>query len=226
MDASGKDGVIRNVLAAVDPQGCEVHSFGAPSSEELDHDFIWRHARLAPRRGHIGVFNRSYYEEVLVVRVHPELLAAQRTPSRLARGDVWAERFESIRDHERHLGRSGTAVLKFFLNVSPEEQRHRFLERLAESRKNWKFNPRDVRERKHWASYQQAYEEAIRNTATREAPWFVVPADSKWYTRLVVGAAIADTLLGLELAYPSLGAERGAAMASAREELLEEADGR
>jgi PPK2 family polyphosphate:nucleotide phosphotransferase len=227
MDASGKDSVIRHLTAGLNPLGCAVHAFKAPTGDELDHDFLWRHAVRAPRRGEIGIFNRSHYEEVLVVRVHPELLDAQRLPPALAGDDLWDARLEDIRDYERHLGRNGTVVRKFFLNVSRDEQKQRFLERLDEPTKHWKFAARDVQERGHWASYQRAYEDAIRKTATAEAPWFVVPADHKWYTRLVVAAAVVETLLSLDVDYPATDPARRAALERAREELLaeEEASG-
>ena len=206
MDAAGKDSTIAHVMSGLNPQGCEVSSFKAPSTDELAHDFLWRTTLRLPQRGHIGVFNRSYYEEVLVVRVHPEILAAQRLPPAVMSKRIWTERFEDIVAYERHLARSGVAVMKFFLHVSKEEQKRQFLERLDTPSKNWKFSARDVRERAHWREYMAAYEDMIRQTATPSAPWFVVPADHKWFTRLVVAAAIGDRLKGLGLHYPTIDA--------------------
>src|SRR6476660_5902178 len=194
MDAAGKDGAIKHVMSGVNPQGVQVYSFKQPSAEELDHDFLWRSARVLPERGRIGIFNRSYYEEVLVVRVHDELLGRQHLPSALVTKDIWNERFEDIRCFERHLHRSGTLVLKFFLHVSKKEQRKRFLERLDKPEKNWKFSAGDIKERQCWDDYMNAYEELIAATSTERSPWYVVPADNKWYTRLVVAAAIVETL--------------------------------
>ena len=208
MDAAGKDSVIKHVFSGVDPTGCEVRSFKQPSSEELDHDFLWRTTIRLPERGRIGIFNRSYYEEVLIVRVHPEILAGQKLPPELVGKKIWEHRYEDIRAHERMLARNGTVVRKFFLNVSKGEQRKRFLERLDEPTKNWKFALGDVKEREHWDDYREAYEDAIRETATKDAPWYVVPADNKWYTRLVVAAAVVDTLEELELASPKVDAAR------------------
>ena len=212
MDAAGKDGTIRQVMSGVNPQGCQVFSFKAPSSEELDHDFLWRCARALPERGRIGIFNRSYYEEVLVVRVHAELLGRERLPDSLVTDAVWAERYDSMRDFERHLARNGTVVRKFFLNVSKEEQRRRFLSRLEEPDKHWKFNAADVAEREHWDRYMAAYQETIRATATPESPWIVVPADHKWFTRLIVARAIVETLESLDLRYPEASAEHRATL--------------
>jgi len=203
MDAAGKDGAIAHVMSGINPQGCQVYSFKAPSAEELDHDFLWRTARCLPEGGRIGIFNRSYYEEVLVVRVHPELLAAQRLPE-AAGPKLWKHRFDSIVDHERHLTRNGTRVLKFFLHVSKKEQKRRFLDRLEQPEKNWKFSLGDVRERGLWREYMDAYEDMIRHTATPEAPWFVVPADHKWFARLVVSAAIVDAMKKLDLRFPTV----------------------
>src|SRR5258707_8099296 len=186
MDAAGKDGIINHVMTGINPQGCQVYSFKAPSAPELQHDFLWRTTRCLPERGHIGIFNRSYYEEVLVVRVHPEILKSQKTPQSLVGKNIWEERFEDIRCFERHMARSGTVIRKFFLNVSKKEQKKRFLARLDEPEKNWKFSAADIRERQCWDDYQQAYEEMIGNTAAEHAPWYVVPADNKWFTRLVV----------------------------------------
>jgi len=204
MDAAGKDGIIKHVMSGVNPQGCQVYSFKAPSDLELQHDFLWRTTRDLPERGHIGIFNRSYYEEVLVVRVHPEILQSQKTPRQLCGKNIWEERFEDIRSFERHMARSGTVIRKFFLNVSKKEQKKRFLERLEEPEKNWKFSASDIRERKYWDDYQKAYEEMIGNTATERAPWYVVPADNKWFTRLVVSSVIVETLEALQLGYPKV----------------------
>ena len=207
MDAAGKDGTIKHVMSGVNPQGCEVHSFKAPSTEELDHDFLWRSARALPRRGHIGIFNRSYYEETLVVRVHQNILARQQLPGEIVTKNIWRERFEDISAWERYLSRQGVVVRKFFLHVSKEEQRQRFLERLEQPEKNWKFSPADVAERKHFAEYMNAYEDMIRHTATEASPWFVVPADRKWFTRLVVSAAIIDAIQSLDPRYPEVDAK-------------------
>ena len=204
MDAAGKDGIIKHVMSGVNPQGCQVFSFKAPSDLELQHDFLWRTTRDLPERGHIGIFNRSYYEEVLVVRVHPEILKSQKTPPSLVGKNIWEERFEDIRGFERHMARSGTVIRKFFLNVSKKEQKRRFLERLDEPEKNWKFSAADIRERRCWDDYQKAYEDMIANTATEHAPWYVVPADNKWFTRLVVSAVVVETLESLDLAYPKM----------------------
>jgi PPK2 family polyphosphate:nucleotide phosphotransferase len=204
MDAAGKDSVIKHVMTGLNPQGVEVHPFKAPSQEELDHDFLWRAGKRLPERGRIGIFNRSHYEEVLVVRVHPELLEKQKLPKQFVGKDIWQRRFDDIRGFERHLARNGTLVLKFFLNVSREEQRKRFLERIDEPAKRWKFSMGDVEERKLWDKYMDAYENMIRNTSTAEAPWFVVPADHKWFTRLVVAAAMVNALDGLKLEYPKV----------------------
>lgn len=204
MDAAGKDSVIEHVMSGLNPQGVEVHSFKQPSAEELDHNFLWRAARHLPERGRIGIFNRSYYEEVLVVRVHPELLEQQRLPESLSGKDIWRQRFDDIRAFERHLARNGTLVLKFFLNVSKEEQRKRFLDRIDEPAKRWKFSMNDVNERKLWDKYQNAYEDMIRQTSRPDAPWFVVPADHKWFTRMVVAGALVRELQALELDFPKL----------------------
>jgi PPK2 family polyphosphate:nucleotide phosphotransferase len=222
MDAAGKDGVIKHVMSGVNPQGCEVHSFKAPSAEEMDHDFMWRCTRLAPRRGQIGIFNRSYYEETLVVRVHPEILARQQLPKELVTDEIWSERFQDIRKWERYMARNGTIVRKFFLNVSKEEQKRRFLERIDDPAKNWKFSAGDVTERARWDEYMDAYEETIRETAREEAPWYVVPADNKWYTRLVVAAAIIDALASVDLHYPELDDAGKSRLAEAREKLVNE----
>ena len=225
IDASGKDGTIRHVMSGVDPQGCQVFSFKQPTSLELDHDFLWRCAVALPERGRIGIFNRSHYEEVAVVRVHRELLAAQKLPPELVDGDVWKQRFESIRDFERHLGRNGTVVRKFFLNLSREEQRRRFLARLDEPEKHWKFQAGDVAERAHWDAYMEAYESAIRHTATKAAPWFVVPADDKPFARLVVVRAIVDALLDLDLDWPRVTVKQRVELEAARARLLAEEEG-
>jgi len=204
MDAAGKDGVTKHVMSGVNPQGCEVHSFKAPTPEELDHDFLWRSARALPERGRIGIFNRSYYEEVLVVRVHPEILDRQKLPKGVDRKTIWEDRYKSIRAFERHLVRNGTKVLKFHLRISKEEQRQRFLDRLDEPGKRWKFSMNDVSERQHWDEYMKAYEEMIRATSTKEAPWYVVPSDDKWFARMFVAAALDDTLDSLKLEYPKV----------------------
>src|ERR1700758_735321 len=222
MDAAGKDGAIKHVMSGVNPQGCQVYSFKAPSEVELQHDFLWRTTRDLPERGHIGIFNRSYYEEVLVVKVHPEILKSQKTPSVLVGRKIWNERFEDIRCFERHMARSGTVIRKFFLNVSKKEQKKRFLERLEEPEKNWKFSASDVRERACWDDYQEAYEDMIRNTATEHAPWYVVPADNKWFTRLVISTVIVDTLESLDLAYPKVDAVKRKELEAAKKGLLEE----
>ncbi len=222
MDAAGKDSAIKHVLSGVNPQGCQVTSFKAPSSEELDHDYLWRCMKALPERGRIGIFNRSYYEEVLVVRVHESLLAAQKLPKGLATKKVWKQRFEDIRNVERYLARNGTLILKFFLNVSRDEQKKRFLERLDDPDKNWKFSVADANERGYWNDYMKAYDEMIRNTATKHAPWYVVPADNKWFTRAVVAAAIIEGLMGLGLAYPSVGAEKRQELDAARAALMAE----
>ena len=222
MDAAGKDGTIKHVMSGVNPQGCQVFSFKQPSAEDLDHDFMWRHSRCLPERGRIGIFNRSYYEEVLVVRVHQNILQAQRLPRPLIGKNIWEERLLDIATFEDYLGRQGFVVLKFFLHVSPEEQKRRFMERLDDPQKNWKFSPSDVKERQHWPEYMQAYEDAIRATASEQAPWFVVPADNKWFTRLVVAAAIVEALGALKLAYPAPDAAKRKDLAAAREILKRE----
>jgi PPK2 family polyphosphate:nucleotide phosphotransferase len=219
MDAAGKDSAIKHVMSGVNPQGCEVYSFKAPSSLELDHDFLWRCARRLPERGRIGIFNRSYYEEVLVVRVHRELLIRQKLPSGLVTKKIWQERFEDIRNFERYLARNGVLVLKFFLNVSRDEQKKRFLARLDEPEKHWKFRPSDIAERGYWDQYMAAYEAMIRETSTPHAPWYVVPADHKWYTRLVVAGAIVAGLESLDLSYPEIDAATRRRLKTARAEL-------
>jgi len=216
MDAAGKDSAIKHVMSGINPQGCQVFSFKAPSAEDLDHDFLWRTGKCLPERGRIGIFNRSYYEEVLVVRVHRELLDKQKLPPSLVTENIWKERYEDINAHERYLTRNGIAIRKFFLNVSRDEQKKRFLERLDRPEKNWKFSVDDARERGHWDDYMEAYEEMIRNTATPHAPWYVVPADRKWFTRLVVAAGIIEALHGLKLAYPTMDEAKRKELAAAR----------
>ena len=208
MDAAGKDGTIKHVMSGINPQGCQVFSFKAPSNEELDHDYLWRAARALPERGRIGIFNRSYYEEVLVVRVHEEILKSQKLPASLITKNVWRERYEDISNFERYLSRNGVIIRKFFLHVSNEEQRQRFLSRLREPDKNWKFSMADAKERNCWDAYQEAYEDAIRETASDQAPWYVVPADHKWFTRMVVAAAVVDALEELDLKYPVVDAHK------------------
>jgi PPK2 family polyphosphate:nucleotide phosphotransferase len=203
----------------VNPQGCQVFSFKAPTSEELDHDYLWRCMRCLPERGRIGVFNRSYYEETLVVRVHPQILERQKLPAELITKDIWEERHKDIRNFERYLSRNGILIRKFFLHVSKGEQKKRFLERLDKPEKNWKFSAGDAAERQHWDAYMEAYEDAIRATATKAAPWYVVPADNKWFTRIVVAAAVIDALASLDLEYPKLGKEQLKELAAAREAL-------
>jgi PPK2 family polyphosphate:nucleotide phosphotransferase len=226
MDAAGKDSVIKHVMSGVNPQGCRVHSFKAPSAEELDHDFLWRAAVRLPERGCIGIFNRSYYEEMLVVRVHPGLLAHQKLPPRLAGKDIWQGRFKTAREFESTLARNGTLVLKFFLNLSPEEQRQRFLARLEEPSKRWKFSMGDVAERALWDKYMRAYEDVIRNTSRPDGRWYVVPADKKWFTRLVVAAALVEALEALDLRYPKFDASSLPELRRARRALLKEAPAR
>jgi PPK2 family polyphosphate:nucleotide phosphotransferase len=224
MDAAGKDSTIEHVMSGVNPQGCQVFSFKQPSSEELDHDFLWRTSRSLPERGRIGIFNRSYYEEVLVARVHPEILEAQKLPPKCVSKEIWDERLEDIAAFERHLTRNGTVVLKFFLHVSKAEQKRRFLERIERHEKNWKFSAADARERRFWDAYMDAYERAIRATATKRAPWYVVPADNKWFTRLVVAAAIVDAMQSLDLHYPKIDAAQRKQLAAARKLLASERD--
>jgi PPK2 family polyphosphate:nucleotide phosphotransferase len=220
MDAAGKDGAIKHVMSGVNPQGCQVFSFKAPGSEDLDHDYLWRCMKCLPERGRIGIFNRSYYEETLAVRVHPEFLAKQKLPPQLVTKDIWKERFEDIRDFEQYLARNGTVVVKFFLHVSKKEQKKRFLERVENPEKNWKFSANDAKERKFWDDYMDAYEDTIRHTATKHAPWYVVPADNKWFTRVVVAAAVISALDSLDLAYPEVGEAQLAELAAAKRELL------
>ena len=220
MDAAGKDGAIKHVMSGVNPQGCQVFSFKAPTSEDLDHDYLWRCMKCLPERGRIGIFNRSYYEETLVVRVHRELLEKQKLPPDLITKDIWKERFQDIRSFERYLTRNGVAVRKFFLHVSNKEQKKRFLERIEEPEKNWKFSANDAKERGHWDDYMEAYEDMIRNTATKEAPWYVVPADNKWFTRAIVAAAVIDVLSSLDLHYPKVSEGKLKELASAKRALL------
>jgi PPK2 family polyphosphate:nucleotide phosphotransferase len=222
MDAAGKDGTIKHVTSGINTQGCHVTSYKQPSSEELDHDFLWRYMRNVPARGMIGIFNRSYYEELLVVKVHPELLDRQKLHASLVTRHLWDERYEDIRNYERYLDRNGVRVVKFFLHVSHAEQKRRFIERLDQADKHWKFSASDVAERKHWSAYQRAYEEAIRNTASKHAPWYVVPADNKWFTRLVVAAAVVDAIARLKLHYPAVGRGQRKALAKARRDLEDE----
>ncbi len=222
MDAAGKDSVIKHVMSGLNPQGVEVHSFKQPSVEELNHNFLWRAAQRLPERGRIGIFNRSYYEEVLVVRVHPELLDRQRLPNSLAGKDIWQQRFEDICGFERHLARNGTRIMKFFLHVSKEEQRKRFLDRIDEPAKRWKFSMGDVAERKLWDKYQHAYEDLIRQTSRPEAPWFVVPADHKWFTRMVVAGALVQELQALGLDFPKIEGKAFKELQEAAKALKEE----
>lgn len=226
MDTAGKDGVIEHVMSGVNPQGCMVHSFKAPSAEQLAHDFLWRAGCRLPERGQIGIFNRSYYEEALVVRVHENLLQAQGLPPGLIGKDIWKERFDSIRSFEKHLARNGTLVLKFFLNVSKDEQKKRLLARIDDPAKHWKFSPSDLSERQYWDDYQRAYQKMIAHTASEQAPWHVVPANNKWFTRLVVAATIIDALGKLDLDFPEVSDEARADMAKAREQLLAEGGGK
>ena len=216
MDAAGKDGAIKHVMSGINPQGCQVFSFKAPTSEDLDHDFMWRCLKRLPERGRIGIFNRSYYEETLVVRVHEEILKGQKLPEKLVTNHIWDERFQDIRNIEKYLARNGTIVRKFFLHVSKEEQKKRFLERIDNPEKNWKFSSADAKERGHWDDYMKAYEEMIRNTATKDSPWYVIPADNKWFTRLVVAAAVIDALASLDLKYPEIGEEKLKELADAK----------
>jgi PPK2 family polyphosphate:nucleotide phosphotransferase len=222
MDAAGKDSTIKHVMSGVNPQGCQVYSFKQPSPEELDHDFLWRSVKCLPERGRIGIFNRSYYEETLVVRVHEEILARQKLPAGLVTKDIWDERLRDIRNFEDYLARQGTVVVKFFLHVSRKAQKKRFLERLDKPEKNWKFSPADVLERRYWDRYMEAFQDAIRATASKRAPWYVVPADNKWFTRLVVAAAVVDALDKLDLAYPKIDAAQRKALAAARAALMKE----
>ena len=222
MDAAGKDGTIKHVMSGVNPQGCQVFSFKQPSSEDLDHDFMWRYAKSLPERGRIGIFNRSYYEEVLVVRVHPEILERQKLPPKLVSKHIWDERLADIAHFEDYITRQGTLVLKFFLNVSRKEQKNRFMERLDKPKKNWKFSASDVHERKFWPEYMEAFEEAIRATASKHAPWYIVPADNKWFTRLFVAAAIVAAVEELNLSFPEIDDAKKKKLAAARAALARE----
>jgi PPK2 family polyphosphate:nucleotide phosphotransferase len=222
MDAAGKDSTIKHVMSGVNPQGCQVYSFKAPTAEELDHDFLWRTSRCLPERGRIGIFNRSYYEEVLVVRVHPQILNYQKLPPSLVTKDIWQERFADIAAFERYATRNGILIRKFFLHVSAEEQKRRFMRRLEQPAKNWKFSLSDAKERSHWRDYMQAYEDMIRHTSSRHAPWYVVPADNKWFTRLVVGAAVIDAMEEMDVAFPTMDRDRRKELAAARAALERE----
>ena len=226
MDAAGKDGAIKHVMSGINPQGTQVYAFKAPSAEEIDHDFLWRTTRSLPERGRIGIFNRSYYEEVLVVRVHPEILEKQKVPKKLVTKDIWDERFEDIVAFERYLARNGYAIAKFFLHVLSKEQKARFLERLERPEKNWKFSLADAKERSHWNEYMDAYEDMIRHTASEHAPWYVVPADKKWFARLVVAGAVYETMRPLDLKFPAVDDAKRKDLAAAREALLGEGNGR
>jgi len=216
MDAAGKDGAIKHVMSGVNPQGCQVFSFKTPTSEDLDHDYLWRCLKRMPERGRIGIFNRSYYEETLVVRVHEELLQKQKLPPRLVTRKIWKERFEDIRNVEQYLTRNGVIIRKFFLHVSKKEQKARFLDRLNRPEKNWKFSSADARERGYWDDYMKAYEDMIRHTATKEAPWYVVPADNKWFTRVVVAAAVIEAMSSVDLHFPKVGPEKLKELAAAK----------
>jgi PPK2 family polyphosphate:nucleotide phosphotransferase len=220
MDAAGKDGAIKHVMSGINPQGCQVYSFKAPSSEDLDHDYLWRCLKCLPERGRIGIFNRSYYEETLAVRVHPQLLERQKLPHELVNDDIWQGRFKDIRNFERYLARNGTVILKFFLHVSKEEQKRRFLARLDDPDKNWKFSSNDAGAREYWNDYMDAYEETIRHTATKFAPWYVVPADNKWFTRIVVASAVIEALASLNMSYPKVTRQMREALASTRQALM------
>jgi PPK2 family polyphosphate:nucleotide phosphotransferase len=222
MDASGKDGVVKHVMSGVNPQGCDVHAFKAPSTEELDHDYLWRAHSRVPQRGLIGIFNRSYYEEVLVVRVHPAVLRAQRLPEPPITKHIWEHRYEDINAFEKYLTRNGVVVLKFFLHLSKKEQKKRFLERLDDSEKNWKFSMADVKERGDWKDYQEVYEELIQNTSTKHAPWHVVPADNKWFSQMIVASAIITALEELDLCFPDVDKEKKKELEGVRESLLNE----
>src|SRR5246500_3375972 len=222
MDAAGKDSAIKHVMSGVNPQGCDVHPFKAPSHEELDHDYLWRCHKVLPERGKIGIFNRSYYEEMLIVRVHPMLLRNERLPDRLVTKHIWTERYEDINAFERYLTRNGVVIRKFFFHISKEEQKKRFLARLEDSQKNWKFSMDDIKERGFWKDYREVYEEVVQNTATKHAPWYVVPSDNKWFTRLVVASAIIDTLDGLNLRFPDADAEVKKELQKVRAGLLAE----
>ena len=219
MDAAGKDSAIKHVMSGINPQGCQVFSFKTPTSEDLDHDYLWRCFKRVPERGRIGIFNRSYYEETLVVRVHPEFLDKQRLPAAVVGKGIWKERFHDIRSFERYLTRNGIIVRKFFLHVSKKEQKRRFLERIDKPDKNWKFSAADIAERGHWGDYMEAYEDMVRHTATKDAPWYVVPADHKWFTRLVVASAVIDALASLDLKYPEVSRLKRKELAAAKRAL-------
>ncbi len=224
MDAAGKDGAIKHVMSGVNPQGCQVFSFRSPSNEELNHDYLWRTHKCAPERGKIGIFNRSYYEEVLVVRVHPSFLKAQKLPERLITKHIWDERYEDINAFERYLTRNGVVIRKFFLHLSKQEQKRRFLERLEDSKKNWKFSMADAQERSFWKDYQEAYEEMMQHTATKHAPWYVIPADNKWFTRLAVAAAIIDALSRLDLSFPDVEKAKKKELQAVRDSMFAQKD--
>jgi PPK2 family polyphosphate:nucleotide phosphotransferase len=224
MDAAGKDGAIKHVLSGVNPQGCQVFSFKAPSAEEQDHTYLWRSMKALPERGRIGIHNRSYYEEVLIARVHKEILAAQQLPDKLKKGHIWKRRYHEINEFERHLADNGTLIIKFFLNVSKEEQKKRFLARIDEEDKNWKFSVHDAKERAFWEDYMAAYEDALSETSTKEAPWYVVPADNKWFTRLAVAAIIWQTMADLNLKFPKITEDKKKELQEVRRLLLAESD--
>jgi PPK2 family polyphosphate:nucleotide phosphotransferase len=224
MDAAGKDGAIKHVMSGVNPQGCQVSSFKAPSTEELDHDFLWRCQKHLPERGRIGIFNRSYYEEVLVVRVHEAILKGQKLPEKLVTKDIWEERFQDIRNFEKYLNRNGTIVIKFFLNVSKDEQKKRFIERVDDPDKNWKFSATDAKERGYWNDYMYAYEELIKNTSTEKSPWYVIPADNKSYARIAIASAIITALDEMDLEYPTVSDEKIAELHAVKKALLDEKD--
>ena len=222
MDAAGKDGAIKHVMSGINPQGCQVSSFKGPSSEELDHDYLWRCQKHLPERGRIGIFNRSYYEEVLVVRVHEQILRGQKIPEKLITKDIWEDRFEDIRNFEKYLNRNGTVVIKFFLNLSKEEQKKRFIERVDNPDKNWKFSAADAKERGYWNDYMHAYEELIKNTSTKKSPWYVIPADDKSYARIAIASAIIHALDEMDLEYPKVSEEKIAELNEVKKALLEE----
>ncbi len=224
MDAAGKDGAIKHVMSGINPQGCQVSSFKGPSSEELDHDYLWRCQKHLPERGRIGIFNRSYYEEVLVVRVHEQILKSQKIPEKLITKDIWENRFEDIRNFEKYLTRNGTIVIKFFLNVSKDEQKRRFIERVDNPDKNWKFSAADAKERGYWDDYMHAYEELIKNTSTKKSPWYVIPADNKSYARIAIASAIIHALDEMDLEYPKVSPEKIAELNEVKKALLEEKD--
>jgi PPK2 family polyphosphate:nucleotide phosphotransferase len=224
MDAAGKDGAIKHVMSGINPQGCQVASFKSPSAEDLDHDYLWRCMKHLPERGRIGIFNRSYYEEVLVVKVHPEFLGGQKLPAELMGKDIWEKRYKDIRNFENYLTRNGTVVRKFFLHLGRDEQKKRFLERIERPEKNWKLSPSDAKERGYWHEYMEAYQDMIRNTATEKSPWYVVPANNKWFTRAVVAAAVIDALASMDLAYPVLSPAKLRDIAAVKDKLLAEKD--